>query len=255
MKLADFLNNLKNNIYNITFKLTFHLKQLFCPKQKNSIKVVGDSHCNFFSGNEQISFRDIGYGISNCSDKIDEFSTFRVGPALAYSLNKFGTKTKAREKIGYLVQRKILNKKAVVIFTFGEIDIRVHVLSQAKKQNTTYKIVVDKILDNYLEFLLYMKKCVHKIYVWGPIPTQKDGSLINPDYPYFGKEIDRNKATEYFNQKLKKICQDNDIGFLSIFDKLIDENYVTRSEYIADGCHLSQKAWKFANDEIMRIKD
>ena len=90
------------------------------------------------------------------------------------------------------------------------------------------------------------------IYVWGPIPSQKDGSPINPDFPYFGTEKERNIATEYFNVRLHHLCLKNGFQFFSIFKYLIDENYMTKKEFIADGCHLSQRAWAFALKEFKK---
>lgn len=220
-------------------------------KKKNAINVIGDSHCNFFSGNEQLAYFNcpLEYGINNCQDKFNTFNTFHVGPALAYNLNKYNTKTKAREKIEYLLKHNIIRKKSKIICCFGEIDIRVHVLKEALRQHMDYKLVIDNIIENYLNFLLSLKKR-NKIYVWGPIPTQKDNSLINPEYPYFGDEITRNKATSYFNNKLEEVCIKNKIVFLSIFKNLINDNFTTKDEFIADGCHLSQKAWVFAQKEL-----
>jgi len=229
---------------------------LYDLKNLNTIKVIGDSHCNFFSGHELICFKKINKtGINNCNDLLDKFTTFHLGPALAYNLNKYNTQTQAREKVEYLIKSQLVPNNSTIICCFGEIDIRVHVLKQAKEQNKSIESVIHNILNNYLEFLLFLKQN-NSVYVWGPIPTQKDGleenEYIKKYFPCYGTEIDRNKATMIFNQELKKICEENDIGFLSIFDKLIDENYHTKIDYIADGCHLSQKAWVYANDELAK---
>jgi hypothetical protein len=37
---------------------------------------------------------------------------------------------------------------------------------------------------------------------------------------------------------MKKKCDEADISFISIYDKLVDENNMTRTEYFKDYCHL-----------------
>ena len=136
--------------------------------------------------------------------------------------------------------------------TLGEIDCRVHVLRNAEKHNGDFRPVVEEIAANYIEFLKYVSR-EHPVYVWGAVPTQKDNSPVNPSFPYYGTEVQRNLATEYFNQTMKSLCNENGFTHISIFSKLIDSNYRTKSEYIADGCHLSQKAWEFALPEFRRF--
>lgn len=221
------------------------------------IFVIGDSHVNFFGGHEQITFIPIlnklgqPTGINNCGDIIENFITLHLGPALAYNLNRYNTKNLTREKIDLLLNSGVIGREQNIMCAFGEIDCRVHVLRQAERQKVNFKVVIDSILEQYLIFLKFLSQ-QHNVWVWGPIPSQKDNSPINPEYPYYGSEADRNIATEYFNQKLKEMCLINGIKFFSIFRDLIDRNYKTKSQFIADGCHLSQKAWILAADELAK---
>lgn len=221
------------------------------------IAVIGDSHVNFFGGNELISFTPITdqnrrhLGMNTSGNLIDNFSTFHLGPAFAYNLNKYETTNHTREKIELLMRSGLIKQAQPILCCFGEIDCRVHVLRQAEKQNVDYRVVVNDIANNCINFLLRLRK-EHPIYVWGTIPTQKDGSPDNPEFPHYGTEVDRNLATGYLNEVMRDLCARNGITFLSIFEHLIDSNNKTREEFIADGCHLSQKAWTFALDEFRR---
>ena len=220
----------------------------------DKIAVIGDSHVSFFGGNELVTFIPIidqngrHVGMNNTGDLIENFTTFHLGGALAYNLEKYGSSNRTREKIDLLLSNGIIRKGQPILCCFGEVDCRVHVLRQAESRKVHFKTVVDDILNNYFSFLLRLRKD-HPVYVWGPIPTQKDGSVINPEVPYYGTEAERNLATAYFNEALEKLCRQCDIQFLSVFRHLVDENNKTRSEYITDGCHLSQRAWAFAFDE------
>ena len=105
--------------------------------------------------------------------------------------------------------------------------------------------IVDEIIDNYIEFLLYLiSQRIHPV-VWGPVPSYKDNSPIDEKFPFLGSELERVKATQYFNKSMKKCCDKEHIDFVSIFDELIDSQGLIKSEYQADVCHLNTKAWKF----------
>ena len=126
--------------------------------------VIGDSHVNFFGGHEKITWLPIKYNDTmldiRCSPRpmVKNFFFFHLGPALAYNLNKYGTTTKAREKIEFLISSGIIPAGSNILCAFGEVDIRVHVLKQAKEKNIPFENVVDEILENYLTFLKFIQE-------------------------------------------------------------------------------------------------
>ena len=182
---------------------------------------------------------------------VKNFSIYHLGPALAYNLNKYGTSTQAREKAEFLLKHRVIARGQPVMCVFGEIDCRVHVLRQAEKYGGDFRPVIDGITSNYLEFLQYVSR-ENPIYVWGPVASQNDSVEIDTTYPRYGAEVERNKTTEYFNDRMKEICREHGFKFFSIFSSLIDSNYRTKYEYIADTCHLSQRAWEFATEEFRK---
>ena len=107
--------------------------------------------------------------------------------------------------------------------------------------------MVDKVLANYLSFLLSMREEGFRVACWGPTPSFPDAEQPNDVFPVHGDEITRNKATLYFNEQLKNLCQQNNLIFVSIAEKLIDERGRIRQDYFVDGCHLSQKAWSLVD--------
>lgn len=222
----------------------------------NKIFVLGDSHFYFFGGNEAIGglnllFKVKPIEIETPRQLIHNFIPLHLGSVLAYNLNHYGTKTHGREKVEFVLNAEIILEGFELFCAFGEIDLRVHVLKQAAQRNTSFQKVVEEVLINYFEFLSFLSQ-KNIVYVWAPIPTQKYVSSVNPKYPYFGTESERNIATEYFNERLKNLCESKGIKFFSIFRYLIDKNYKTKPGFIDDGCHLSQKAWLFALDEFKR---
>lgn len=223
--------------------------------QQNTVIVLGDSHVNFFSGNELLSFLPIGNDINTCkpTNLSHIFTPLHLGPCLAYHCNHYGSSFRFREKAEFLCQN-FIKPTATIICSLGEIDLRVHVFRQTILQNKSYEEIIDDILQEYYTFLLKMKNQGYSLYCWSPIATQIDACPIDPNFPRNGSEEERNHATAYFNQQLYSFCKQHNIGYLSIFDQMITPDFKTRSEYLsADCCHLSQRALPLALQEWKKI--
>lgn len=66
--------------------------------------MIGDSHVNFFSGNEIINFQSIGK-INICPTVNGmPVTCFHIGPCLAYSANKKDNKTQFKNKVIWLYE-------------------------------------------------------------------------------------------------------------------------------------------------------
>ena len=213
----------------------------------NTIIVLGDSHVNFFSGNESLSFVPIGNDINVCPNAAAHpFTALHLGPCLAYHCNQTDTSTRFREKVDFLC-RNFIKPNAHIICCLGEIDLRVHVFRQTVLQQRTYQNIVDDILAEYLPFLVSLKERGYLVSCWGPIASQRDVCPIDPEFPRSGTETERNLATAYFNEQLAAGCRQHNIGFLSVFKQMITEDFQTIEEYLsADHCHLSQRALTLA---------
>lgn len=213
----------------------------------DTIIVLGDSHVNFFSGNESLAFSSIGNDINICPNiTSNPFTILHLGPCLAYNCNKPNTSTKFHEKIIFLCNN-FIKPNAHIICCLGEIDIRVHVIHQSHIQNRKYTEIIDDILNEYIIFLSSLQEKGFSVYCWGPIASQREDCPLDPAFPRNGTEKERNIATEYFTQSLRLLCKQYQIPFLSLFDQMIDEHYTTLDQYLSsDHCHLSQSAMALA---------
>lgn len=213
----------------------------------DTIIVLGDSHVNFFSGNEMLTFTPIGNQINVCPTITNApFTVLHLGPCLAYTCNKSDTSMHFHEKAEFLCNN-FIKPNAHIVCSLGEIDLRVHVFPQSKLQNKPYQKIVDDILTEYLSFLLSLKERGFHVYCWGPIASQRDNCPIDPAYPRNGSETERNMATLYFTQQLAVLCRQHDIPFMSIFDQMITDDFQTMDEYLSpDHCHLGQRALALA---------
>ncbi|MBO5620893.1 MAG: hypothetical protein J5959_04620 [Butyrivibrio sp.] len=210
----------------------------------NTLVVIGDSHVNFFSGNEKLSFIPIGEEVNTCIQQGDApISVLHFGPCLAYKSNRYGSTNRFREKLDWALKNFIL-PDAKIMCVLGEVDLRVHVFKQVARQGKDYKTIIDGILDNYMEFLIWLKGLGHEVLCWGPIASQNDSCPETDEYPRTGTTAERNKATEYFNDELCRRCGENEIGFLSLFSDMLTEDMQTNEKYLSeDRVHLGQFAY------------
>ena len=222
--------------------------------RNNTVIVLGDSHVNFFSGNEELSFLPIGGEINTCTGNSPyPFTPLHLGPCLAYNCCRYQTSSSFREKTEYLCQN-FIQPHARIMCCLGEIDIRVHVFKQAVSQGRTFRQIVDDILGQYMEFLLGLQAQGYQLSCWGPIASQSESCPVDPRFPRVGTEEERNRATEYFNRQLSCLCREHGILFLSVFDKMITPDYRTKEEYLSpDRCHLGQAALPLALPEWQKL--
>lgn len=204
-----------------------------------SIYSLGDSHCLFWIGWNGVNLKYYP-PINNYI-----FTAYPLGPILAYSLNKFNTNSLGREKFESLISKNIFSpplknynpiiNKPIIMTSFGEIDIRAHIL---KDGCNNYKEKLTKSINSYMEFIdFYSEQFIFIIY--GPIASQKDTWFLNKRFPRFGTEYERNMITKEYNLLLSDEAKKRNIMFFTLFDQLIDEHYNTKEEYIIDECHIS----------------
>jgi hypothetical protein len=178
------------------------------------IYCFGDSHAWFF--------RDLKDCIS-----------IPIGPRLAYNLENLAV----YEILHLLKEHLEIEKpdKYYVLLTFGEIDIRAHLI----KNNN-----LDECIKRYINAILMIKTKVSNIIVFGPIAsTRRLEDMQDEEFPVIGTCFERNKIAKEFNEKLSLECEINNIEYFSIIDKLIDENGLTIEKYyLTDRIHLSKSA-------------
>lgn len=233
----------------------------------NTAIIIGDSHVNFFSGNENLTFKAIAEGINVCPNITDyKFTCLHLGPCLAYNCVNKDSKHGFYNKYNFLIDN-FISKGSKICVCLGEIDIRAHVFKQTELQKRKSEEICDDIINNYLSLLLDIKRRGFKTYVWGPIASMPDDTtqeeelktlasegLFDNELISVGSEIQRNTATAYFNNKLKEQCDQNEIVFMSIFDQMIDDNMKTDISFLSgDKCHLNTSAMCMAS-EIWRSK-
>lgn len=203
--------------------------------------VVGDSHSSFFSGDNAIvkDFKESNlYGMN--------FHVYHLGPVLATSLVERQSTLMAREKVLKILAQEKPDSWNGVIFTFGEIDCRFHIIKRLDREDVTltssvsYSITITVL--RYFSFLLEVALLGYRPIVWGPVASNSH-AVTNPNWPNYGTTRERNIITQEFSKQLASLCETKGIPFLSLLPDLLTETMDTRQDFYFDGGHLGQNAW------------
>jgi len=197
------------------------------------IHCIGDSHSAFFSGVEDMQpvWPDIAV------NALPFFKSYRIGPATAYQLH---TKQDIIESIYRTVE-----KEDKIMFCFGEVDCRAHLIKQIFIQNRSIQDLVKECVERYLNAISYFSQNYpNRIIVWGPIASWCDQKQYSG--PSYGTNQERNVVTKLFNDLLKDKCAELGYEFISIFYEMLNEDLTTNGDFLEDWqgvhIHLSQRA-------------
>ena len=195
---------------------------------------LGDSHSSVFSQEEKIisqwPIKDFKF--------LSKFKPIRIGPATAYNLeNKLPLLNKALNRTFYF-------QNSFVLFCFGEVDIRAHLIKQSKLQNKNVDLLIKECVNRYICTIKKVKpyRKIKKA-VFAPIASWSDAKPYNG--PSYGSNIDRNIVTRKFNKYLEEQCIKNNLIFISIFEEMLNKDGTTNPDFLDDfgaGIHLNQKS-------------
>ena len=213
------------------------------------IYVIGDSHSVFFCGQDFLSYKKLKNGITTACCALKPFKNYHLGACLAYNTTNENAGVNSLKKTKFMLENGWLPENSAVVISFGEIDIRVHLLKRAEK--TSLDTEIDKILANYLQYIKMLQRHNLRVIVWGPVASQNDDCPKDELLPSYGSEYERNYATKVFNEKLERLAKENDFIFCSIFKYLVDDSLHSKTGYYVDGYHLGTKALPFMVREFL----
>jgi hypothetical protein len=200
---------------------------------RSIVHVIGDSHVLAFVKNRF-------------------FIIHHIGPATAYNLCLQTSTTHSNEKLLKIV-KKINKKRDFAVLVFGEIDSRVHIYYQYKKQKEVVPIsqIINETVSKYGEMLKLLDKSGLSFFVYGIPPASKRENNYN--YPFYANKEMRVKISRELNESLKKFCVQNGYQYLDVQSKFADVSGFITEEFAGDDVHLNQKAAMIIAEDI-RIK-
>jgi len=213
---------------------------------KPLIHVIGDSHSWAFKRNRQ-------------------FIIHNIGPATAFNLANKNSSVRSNEKLFREISR--INKgRDIVVMVFGEIDCRVHIYNQFKKNGEAIPIsgIIDQTISSYGSVLKQLHDMGINFCVYGVLPASREILRYPPyatarmrkvdleefkgRYPYLADLGTRSLINREFNERLKAYCTNNSYKYIDIYAQVADGGGIIRDEYAADEIHVNGKIMPFIKD-------
>ena len=265
--IADYLKYILNKLkYKITGRLddqvrTEYFKNKFrlekAKVNKNTVFVIGDSHTGIFchnrcDKNRMIAAAEKQWFLAANYTQAPRVVVYHLDAALAVNAFKEKSSTRVREKIEYLLKNSYLIPNHKLILSFGEIDCRVHVKRQSELQSKSISDILDDIVNNYEKLIKYLISKNFEIILYGSPGQQSDAVPIDPVYPRYGSEEERNKIAEEYNSKLQLLAEKLGLKYFSMYEETT-ENYKTKIEYYRDGVHLGDYVYKDLMEKVKKL--
>jgi len=229
-KIIKAIRNLTLRFY--FFSITIFSQIYYRLLNKPLIHVVGDSHVFVFKDKRM-------------------FIAHHIGPATMYNLNKKDSNTKSNEKL-FDVINKINRKKDILMLVFGEINCRIHIYYQYKKQNEKFTIIelIDRTISNYGEVLKKIKENGVRFCVYGIPAAATEKNIYN--YPFYATPEIHSYIYKEFNNRLKHFCEKNKYVYIDIYPKVSDDKGYISKEFSGDKIHLNKKIVNFVREEVLK---
>jgi lysophospholipase L1-like esterase len=132
----------------------------------------------------------------------------------------------------------------IVIFAIGIND------SQFVHSEGKHGVSIDKFKDNIQKLISLAQKFSSKIIFVGLTPV--DETKTTP-IPWNADKSYKNGYIKKYNEVIKKVCEENKIYFIEIFEKLKELNY---QELLEDGLHPNssghQKIFEIVKDFLIK---
>lgn len=167
--------------------LLFLISHVFA-QEFSTVHIFGDSH--------SLEFRNI----SRCN-------IHYLGPITMHRIGRDGIN----------IHNSGIKEKDAIVFCFGEIDIRCHILKQVILFHRSQNEVIWELATKYIEKILVNRSRYKDVsYIVYSITPPTD-IVFNPDFPYFGSIQDRVAITKQLNSVLADLCRLNDLLFLNVY--------------------------------------
>src|SRR4030043_1929175 len=195
------------------------------------IHVIGDSHVRPFV------FRS-------------PFLVHHISQATAYNLDKENSFSQSKRYLNSFLP-EVNKERDVLLLVFGEIDARVHIYLQYKKNDGQISIakIISSTVEKYGETIRKLKDDGFAVCVHGIPPAAGEDFISN--LPFLGTPEQRSEISREFNKQLGALCRESNVPYIEVKSIPQDGTGFMRKEYAADEVHLNGKAVIFARNRIV----
>ena len=167
---------------------------------------------------ELSGFHRYVFGVSHARLHIDSPNTtvIECGAGTMFSIGNPKSRTKHFQKINSTIET-INPRNSILIFEFGEIDIRNSIFKVSKKTSKSIYEVASVSVQKYIDFVKIIRDRGFNVVIIGPHCGGGDNvSRVSP--------VERNDLCAYVNDSLNFQSDKNGFFFVTMFDKVVDQD-------------------------------
>jgi hypothetical protein len=203
------------------------------------LHVIGDSHAyNCFTPNTAIGCR------ANVLVRARDVSHKDVPYAYQFT-HHLGSRTMhfAGRPGALLTEATRCRVKAgdAVVWVFGEIDVRCHIVRQQAERGRTSDDVIGTLATAYIDGILESQRVLElaRSVVFAPIPPLDNPNYTSEDFPVFGSIAERIDASRQLRATLSTLCERHRILFLDVSAHYESASGDLRWELSDHFCHIA----------------
>jgi hypothetical protein len=140
----------------------------------------------------------------------------------------------------------------VVVFAFGEIDVRCHIGKQRDLGNRTLDQVIDDLVHSYLNTIL-LNRLLYKDLICIVYSVTPPANSDNPAFPSYGTLEDRIAISKKLNERLASACQQMGIEFLDVYHAYATNEGSLNMNYSDGGVHIHPAYFYVINLKLQEI--
>lgn len=178
------------------------------------------------------------------------FIVHHLGAATAHNLAKESSTTGSNRKLFNIIDR--IDRRDIVLLVFGEIDCRIHIYNQYKKngENRAMTEFIDDTVSCYGAVLEKLRDRGVNFAVQGVPPATRVRNEYR--YPFYATPEIHCQISAMFNERLKAACEKNGYPFIDVCSRSADEDGFMSKEYAADEIHLNGRIVNFVRADLRR---
>lgn len=203
------------------------------------LHVIGDSHAyNCFTPNTAIGCR------ANVLARVKDVSPTDVPYAYQFT-HHLGSRTMhfAGRPGALATEAARCGVKAgdAVVWVFGEIDVRCHIVRQQAQHGRSSDDVIGALATNYIDGILEVQRVIElaRSVVFAPIPPLDNPGYTSEDFPVFGSIAERIEASRQLRGTLSTLCDRHGILFLDVSAQYETARGDLRWELSDHFCHIA----------------
>lgn len=142
-------------------------------------------------------------------------------------------------------------EKQVVVFAFGEIDVRFHIGKQIDIHKRSLENVLETLTKNYLNTILSNRNLYKKLscIVYSVTPPTDNYS---PEFCY-GTIKERIHITKELNSRLSNLCNGLHINFLDVYDDYSNPDGSLNTSLSDGSLHISSDCYQPISKKLNKI--